>query len=527
MRWTQAPFISSTGILRTAGDGSYAEIMLDPAISYMRESTSDMPDTAIVMELDGELQANGGLLRIILDTEDTEDTEEVPVIMMGNTSAYRVDGGTLRLPGGVVSSVGNDDDDGAEIEILAGVLRGDAASSVHIVDNDPADDPNIKLIGGEIRFIRFSAVVSGTSEPFNLVNYIRSVFVSVWADEVGDGSFEKPFQTIQEGIDGAAGGEVRIAAGTYDLVASLVLDSVRLVGASNRLDFAVGEVRDSWGEDPGVSEEAPMLVFTNALGPAIQIKSNNTVLQGLSIAAASDNPFPVVAIHDDSSDVLTNVMIRNNNFMVNDGQSAILYGYHPLFGSTSVQGLTVDLNTFSAAGDGSYHGVHVNQPDKATSDVTVTNNEFMNASPAVFLSVGGGDVGGIDVSDNTFVSSDGIKAGRMGDSVEDGGLFGSITVTDNKFTGSDYAFFLNSTAMVADFDGTISELVSVTDNHFFFADDAYGHKAVTNYVSDETVTADNYIHAENNWWGSSRGPGPGWRCRCFRPRRHFSMGGGS
>ena len=23
----------------------------------------------------------------------------------------------------------------------------------------------------------------------------------------------------------------------------------------------------------------------------------------------------------------------------------------------------------------------------------------------------------------------------------------------------------------------------------------------------KTVTADNYIHAENNWWGSSRGPG--------------------
>ncbi len=180
----------------------------------------------------------------------------------------------------------------------------------------------------------------------------------------------------------------------------------------------------------------------------------------------------------------------------------------PLVGhTTSVQGLTVDLNTFSAAGDGSYHGVHVNQPDQATSDITVMNNEFMNASPAVFLSVGGGNVGGVDVLDNTFIGSDGLKAGRMGGSAWDGGLFGSITVTGNKFTGSDYAFFLNSTAMVADFDGTISELVSVTDNHFFFADDASGHKAVTNYVSDETVTADNYIHAENNWWGSSRGPG--------------------
>ena len=180
----------------------------------------------------------------------------------------------------------------------------------------------------------------------------------------------------------------------------------------------------------------------------------------------------------------------------------------PLFGhSTSVKGLTVDLNTFSAAGDGSYHGVHVEQPDKATSDITVMNNEFMNASPAVFLSVGGGNVGGVDVLDNTFIGSDGLKVGRMGGSPWDGGLFGSITVTGNKFTGSDYAFFLNSTTMVADFDGTISELVSVTDNHFFFADDASGHKAVTNYVSDETVTADNYIHAENNWWGSSRGPG--------------------
>ncbi len=483
LRWENAPSI--TGMLGTAGDNSYAEIMLP-----------DMADTVMVLE--GELQANGGLLRIISDSEETQ------VIKMGEESAYRVNGGTLQLPGGVSSAV----TDGAEIEILAGVLRGDEASSVHFVDNDFADDANMKLIGGVIRFIHFNTPVTGTSEPIDLVNYIRSVFVSRWADDAGDGSYVKPFKTIQDGIKGAAkGGEVRIAAGTYNLVASLVLDGVRLIGASNRLDFAVGAVRDSWDENPGVSEEAPMLVFTNPLGPAIQIKSNNTVLQGLSIAAASDNPFPVVAIHDDSSDVLTNVMIRNNNFIVNDGQSAILYGYHPLFGSTSVQGLTVDLNTFSAAGDGSYHGVHVEQPDKATSDVTVMNNEFMNASPAVFLSVGGGNVGGVEVLDNTFVGSDGLKVGRMGNSPSDGGLFGDITVTGNKFTGSDYAFFLNSTAMVADFDGTISELVSVTDNHFFFADDAIGHKAVTNYVSAETMTADNYIHAEDNWWGSLGGPG--------------------
>ena len=490
LRWTQAPSISSTGILGTAGDGSYVEIMLVSASSTIME-----PDTAMVLE--GELQAHGGLLRIIPDSMETQ------VIKMGEESAYRVNGGTLQLPGGVSSAV----TDGAEIEVLGGVLRGDAASSVHFVDNDPADDANIKLIGGVIRFIHFNTPVTGTSNPIDLVNYIRSVFVSVWADDAGDGSFVKPYKTIQEGIDGAYGGEVRIAAGMYNLVAPLVLDSVRLVGASNRLDFAVGAVRDSWGEDPGVSEEAPMLVFTNELGPAIQIKSHNAILQGLSIAA-NDNGFPVVAIHDDSAGVLTNVMFRNNNFIVNDNQSAIWYGYSPLVGhTTSVQGLTVDLNTFSAAGDGSYHGVHVNQPDQATSDVTVMNNEFMNASPAVFLSVGGGNVGGVDVLDNTFIGSDGLKAGRMGGSAWDGGLFGSITVTGNKFTGSDYAFFLNSTAMVADFDGTISELVSVTDNHFFFADDASGHKAVTNYVSDETVTADNYIHAENNWWGSSRGPG--------------------
>ena len=366
LRWENAPSI--TGMLGTAGDSSYVEIMLV------------MPDTAMVLE--GELMANGGLLRIIPDSEETQ------VIKMGEESAYRVNGGTLQLPGGVTSAV----TDGAEIEILAGVLRGDAASSVHFVDNDPADDANLKLIGGVIRFIHFNTPVTGTSNPIDLVNYIRSVFVSAWADDAGDGSYVKPFKTIQDGINGAkGGGEVRIAAGTYNLVAPLVLDSTRLIGASNRLDFAVGAVRDSWDEDPGVSEEAPMLVFTNTLGPAIQIKSNNTILQGLNIAAASDNPFPVVAIHDDSSDVLTDVMIRNNNFIVNDGQSAILYGYHPLFGSTSVKRLTVDLNTFSAAGDGSYHGVHVEQPDKATSDITVMNNEFMNASPAVFLSVGGGN----------------------------------------------------------------------------------------------------------------------------------------
>ena len=488
LRWENAPSI--TGILGTAGDGSYVEITLVSASSTIME-----PDTAMVLE--GELQANGGLLRIIPDSEETQ------VIKMGEESAYRVNGGTLQLPGGVSSAV----TDGAEIELLAGVLRGDAASSVHFVDNDPADDANIKLIGGVIRFIHFNTPVTGTSNPIDLANYIRSVFVSMWADDAGDGSYVKPFKTIQDGINGANGGEVRIAAGTYNLVAPLVLDSVRLIGASNRLDFAVGAVKASWDEDPGVSEEAPMLVFTNELGPAIQIKSHNTVLQGLSIAA-NDNRFPVVAIHDDSAGVLTNVMIRNNNFIVNDNQSAIWYGYSPLVDhTTSVQGLTVDLNTFSAAGDGSYHGVHVNQPDQATSDITVMNNEFMNASPAVFLSVGGGNVGDVDVLDNTFIGSDGLKAGRMGGSAWDGGLFGSITVTGNKFTGSDYAFFLNSTAMVADFDGTISELVSVTDNHFFFADDASGHKAVTNYVSDETVTADNYIHAENNWWGSSRGPG--------------------
>ena len=468
LRWTQAPSISSTGILGTAGDGSYVEIMLVSASSTIME-----PDTAMVLE--GELQAHGGLLRIIPDSMETQ------VIKMGEESAYRVNGGTLQLPGGVSSAV----TDGAEIEVLGGVLRGDAASSVHFVDNDPADDANIKLIGGVIRFIHFNTPVTGTSNPIDLVNYIRSVFVSVWADDAGDGSFVKPYKTIQQGIDGAHGGEVRIAAGMYNLVAPLVLDSVRLIGASNRLDFAVGAVRDSWDEDPGVSEEAPMLVFTNELGPAIQIKSHNAILQGLNIAA-NDNRFPVVAIHDDSAGVLTNVMVRNNNFMVNDNQSAIWYGYSPLVGhTTSVQGLTVDLNTFSAAGDGSYHGVHVNQPDQATSDVTVMNNEFMNASPAVYLSVGGGNVGDVDVLDNTFIGSDGLKAGRMGGSAWDGGLFGSITVTGNKFTGSDYAFFLNSTAMVADFDGTISELVSVTDNHFFFADDASGHKAVTNYVSDE------------------------------------------
>ena len=486
LRWENVPSITGTGILGTAGDSSYVEIVLDPA----------MADTAMVLE--GELQANGGLLRII------SDSEEAQVIKMGEESAYRVNGGTLQLPGGVTSAV----TDGAEIEILAGVLRGDAASSVHIVDNDPADDANIKLIGGVIRFIRFAAPVTGTSAPIDLVNYIFSVFVSVWADEVGDGSFAKPFKTIQEGIDGANGGEVRIAAGTYNLATSLVLDSVRLVGASNRLDFGVGAVRASWGADPGVSEEAPILVFANADGPAIQIKGHNTLLQGLSIAA-HDNGFPVVAIHDDSAGTLTNVSFRNNNFIVNDNQSAILYGGD----GTSVQGLTIDLNTFSATSDGSYHVLYVDQPDRATSDVNVTNNEFMNASPAVFLSVGGGNIGDVDVSDNTFVGSDGIKVGRIGrqnrssGSASDGGLFGSIALTGNKFTGSDYAFFLTDSVAVADFDGTISELLSVTDNHFFFADDASGHKAVTSYISDETVTADDYINAVDNWWGSFRGPG--------------------
>ena len=197
--------------------------------------------------------------------------------------------------------------------------------------------------------------------------------MSVWADKVGDGSFEEPFQTIQEGIKGANGGEVRIAAGTYNLVAPLVLDSVRLVGASNRLDFSVGDVRASWGEDPGVIEEAPMLVFTNTGGPAIQIKSHNTVLQGVNIAA-NDNGFPVVAIDDDEAGTLTNVTVRNNNFIVHDDQSAIWYG-----DGTSVQGLTIDLNTFSAApGDGSYNVLHVDQPDEATSDINITNNEFVN-----------------------------------------------------------------------------------------------------------------------------------------------------
>ena len=476
LRWEKAPFI--TGILRTEGDSSsagYAEIMLDP----------DRP-----MVLDGELQAYGGTLKII------SDSEEQQVITMGKESAYRVNGGTLQLAGGDSSAV----TDGAEIEILAGVLRGDAASSVHIVGNDPADDENIKLIGGAVRFIRFATTVSGTSEPLGLAGYTFSVFVSRWAEEVGDGSYIKPFKTIQEGIDGADGGEVRIAAGMYELAAPLVLDSVQLVGASNTLDFGVGKVRASWGADPGVNEAAPMLVFTNGDGAAIQM-GDNTALRGLSIAA-NDNGFPVVAIDDDEAGVLTNVSIRNNNFIVHDNQSAIWYG-----DGTSVQGLTIDLNTFSAApGDGSYNVLHVDQPDEATSDVTVTNNEFMNAHPAVYLNVGGGTIGDVDVSDNTFVSSDGIKAGKMGDSAWDGGKFGSITVTGNKFAGSDYAFLLANSVAITDFDGNINELISVTDNHFFFADGASGHKAVANYISDETMTADN-IDAENNWWGSSGGPG--------------------
>ena len=84
----------------------------------------------------------------------------------------------------------------------------------------------------------------------------------------------------------------------------------------------------------------------------------------------------------------------------------------------------------------------------------------------------------------------------MGDSALAGGKFGRITATDNKFTGSDYAFLLANSAAIADFDGNINELISVTDNHFFFADGASGHKAVANYISDETVTADNYITAD-------------------------------
>ncbi len=475
--------IGKDGILKSASDDSYIELGFTGT-----------------MNINGTINANAGTIEILASAGLASATE----IDLDKTGKYVADGtGTLILPSGFTSDLDNSDDsvNGETAGITvdgSGLLISTVVDSFHVFDNQDDDRANISLVGGTVKWIEFTISVTGTSTNVNNTRYVTAVFVSIWAESAGDGTPETPYQTIAEGIANASGGEVRIAAGTYQLSATVVLDSVQLIGTANQLDFGEG-VNNSWADGAGVGDVAPVLVYSNTTGAAFEIKAHNAVVQGLKVVTAEGNSDPVILVDD--GNVLTNLEIANNSFVVQSGQVVVMFG-----DSTAVRGADINFNSTTSEAGGGYNFLFVDQPDSSIDDIDVQNNDITNASPAIHLHVGGGNVGDVDVSNNNFIASDGVHIGRIGDAVSTDGLFGSISVTDNNFTSSDYAFRI-ANGVAADYDGNIHDNLTVNDNHFFFADGATDNKAVINGITDETVTADDFIDATSNWWGSFNGPG--------------------
>ena len=172
----------------------------------------------------------------------------------------------------------------------------------------------------------------------------------------GDGtSWSTAFQTIDEGIVAAAGGDtINVAAGFY--YERLVIDKqLTLTGAG-------------WDTTIVQPLDAPAAGVYD-----VEIDASGTIIQGFqfdfngSDDTRSGNGMVVSDLNDPP---VTNVQILNNKIYTGHANTGIQTGKN-----SDVSGLIISGNIFYGDSDGMGEGVYIN-PYSGAGSVTIQNNEF-------------------------------------------------------------------------------------------------------------------------------------------------------
>ncbi len=464
-----------------------------------------------MLTLNGTINANAGLVEVKLDSgsvgtttvltnADLSDDSLEVVMAMGASSLIDVDGtGKLILPSGFATTMAN----GAEMKVDdTGYLTSTNGDSLFTFNNTLTSVGDIDLISGTVKYIQFADVITGTATNLNNVNYTTAIFVNVYYDSTGigasDGTPEKPFTTIEEGITvasaGLTAGEVRLAAGLYSVDSTLVLDNVSLIGSANTTFDAVGIVNSWTSGTTGLNANKvyPTINFTGT-GAAIQVKTDEQVVQGLKIVMGSGNTIAV-----ELADTLDDVQVVYNEFEMMAGQTVTYVGGAEA--GTGVDGLNFNYNKATGAG---YTFLMVDHPDSTTKDVDVTYNDITGG--ASYIKLGTGDIDDVLFKYNNH--TDGAGVVMTTEATTPAGELGDVKMQYSKFMGAvDFAYAIAPTLTTANYDTLLS--VNGTDvsyNHFFFP--AGGtFNAVSNGLADSVLAVTNYVSAENNWWGASTRP---------------------
>jgi len=450
------------------------------------------------MTVSGWLKASSGTLQIV----DTNSVIHHRIYLTGAAAGgYNVTGGELVLPD--IDTTLTSGGVGFTAAVTGGTLRGTTAAKSVINTTDMTN----KLTGGIVKWLVFTPAISGTSQDVDVDGFVINVYVSKWVDTTGNGSEASPYKTIEEAITNSdATSTIVVEAGVYEIAAQIeITKPVTLKGykgnAQAYTTLSTGTV--------GAADEAPVIRYTGTEAIASMIHVNNTadypdatndkvVIEGFRFDVTAMSP--VAITFEDTVDA---VDVNYNTFNLAAGTKAIVVDTGDTLTTADFEYNKVvasDLTTWFEIADGNagFNGLDLNY------------NEVKNAQACITLS--NGTLTDLDYQNNTITNGNGLKLMKGADATGTFNGIPSVDVSNNDFTGLvGYAVYVDATLGVADFTYTgsatkyISDKVKVNNNNFMFVSGAETY-AVTNLMTDVTA-ADDYVDAENNWWGSFEGPG--------------------
>jgi parallel beta-helix repeat protein len=350
------------------------------------------------------------------------------------------------------------------------------------------------------------------SNTFQMTADTTEVIGGTATDKTGTGNtfnVNSPAK-IQKAIDSAFSGDtIIVKAGTYaeDLVVPAGKNNLNIRTSESAVIKGVANV--------------PIASFPLA-APNIEILSDGVKIHGFTIQS------PDYQSGKYSSGIVIgakNVEIYSDNFVVSsagtvDEVSQVIQTYR----ASDSSGLNIHDNSFTSTGDGAwgYEGVYLN-PDAATGTITIHNNEFNGKIlRAVTCERSKTTITGNTIKTDLVPGPGDLTAvgGHQGINVRnlDGAAQSDVTISDNFVGGSGSGkgfnqgirvgqagqsltnFNINGNTVQYNTIGILVKSASgvTIDSNRIIGNTQYGVK------NDDTTI----LNAENNWWGSSSGPGP-------------------
>lgn len=272
------------------------------------------------------------------------------------------------------------------------------------------------------------------------------------SDATGDGSPGNPWATIQHAVDVATAGDtVIVAAGTYSENVTIT-KSLLLSGANSGVS--------------GVGTRGSESVINGYV--RINGTADGSTIDGFShVGAYVLGQYAGIYVVSDADDIT----VRNNLFRRTGTHSAYRGVITEIASSgASIDNLTVEDNLFDdgaspSSGNGWATGIYVNPNGNGT----ISGNTFRGNN--VGISIDGPNGGTVDISDNTFSSSE-FEALGIGPN-------GSVQLTGNDFQGTNgtyigsYGSSVDLDATTNTFNGTLGS--SLTASEGFEVEDKIGH----------------------------------------------------